>query len=361
MDFGLVNADKAQERGSSPVRGLARQLVRVEKDNLQIIRSIRTAAIATALPLLAWVFGLTDAMIPLGVGALFAGIAESNIHPAHRGRIMLWATTWLMVVSALGFLVAPNAILVVVVSACVAALSGWVGVAGPRAGIVGVLSLVLFTITAGLPETIEVSGFFVLYVGLGGFVQTALFLAINRVRPRDSGPPPSREPQTFWFRVRNPGVQQEKFVRHALSVAIAIVVATVISQFADVPHEYWIPMTVAWIFKPDQKATAVRVAERVAGTLLAIGLAFLWGTYVPAPDGALFVICAVGAYLVLAFLTGNYSIATFGVTTFVLALFAIAGDLYEQTVIFRMEATLAAGAIVVVVVFLTRERKRLKS
>jgi uncharacterized membrane protein YccC len=71
---------------------------------------------------------------------------------------------------------------------------------------------------------------------------------------------------------------------------------------------------------------------------------------------ALFAAVAVGAYLLLAFLTSNYSIATFGVTTFVLALFAIAGDLYEETVVFRLEATLGAGAIVIAVVFVGRLR-----
>jgi uncharacterized membrane protein YccC len=113
-------------------------------------------------------------------------------------------------------------------------------------------------------------------------------------------------------------------------------------------------MSVAWIFKSDQKATAVRVAERVIGTLVAVGLAFVWGTFLPAPDGLVFLLVGVGGYLLLAFLTSNYSIATFGVTTFVLALFAIAGDLYEQTVLFRLEATLAAGAIVVVVLVAER-------
>jgi uncharacterized membrane protein YccC len=124
---------------------------------------------------------------------------------------------------------------------------------------------------------------------------------------------------------------------------IAISVATVISQFLGVPHEYWIPMTVAWIFNPDQKATAMRVAERVVGTLLAIGFAFL--------------VAGAGGYLLLAFLTGNYTIATFGVTSFVLALMAMAGDFYEQTAVFRLEATLAAGAIVLVVLFATRSAK----
>jgi hypothetical protein len=334
--------------------GLARQLVRVDREKLLILRSIRTAAVATALPLIAWLAGVPEAVIPLGVGALFVGITESNIHPSHRGRIMLWATAWLVATCALGFLVAENRVLVLIFSAAVAALSAWVGVAGARAALVGVLSLVLFTVTVGLPESFDLSASFVACVGLGGLVQYGVFMMIRRSGVKRGGPPPEREPRTLWFRLRHPGGQRDTFVRHALSVAIAIGVATAISQFVEVPHQYWIPMSVAWIFKSDQKATAVRVAERVIGTLVAVGLAFVWGTFVPAPDGLVFLLVGVGGYLLLAFLTSNYSIATFGVTTFVLALFAIAGDLYEQTVLFRLEATLAAGAIVVVVLVAER-------
>jgi hypothetical protein len=334
--------------------GLARQLVRVDKEKLLILRSIRTAAVATALPLIAWLAGVPEAVIPLGVGALFVGITESNIHPSHRGRIMLWATAWLAATCALGFLVAENRVLVLIFSAVVAALSAWVGVAGARAALVGVLSLVLFTVTVGLPESFELSASFVACVGLGGLVQYGVFMIIRSSRVKRAGSPPEREPLTLWFRLRHPGSQRDTYVPHALSVAIAITVATAISQFVEVPHQYWIPMSVAWIFKSDQKATAVRVAERVIGTLVAVGLAFVWGTFLPAPDGVIFLLVGVGGYLLLAFLTSNYSIATFGVTTFVLALFAIAGDLYEQTVLFRLEATLAAGAIVVVVLVAER-------
>ncbi|MCX6494492.1 MAG: FUSC family protein [Actinobacteria bacterium] len=333
---------------------LARKIVRVERENLQIIRSLRTAGVATVLPLIAWMAGIPDAMVPLGVGALFVGIAESNIHPEHRGRIMLWATAWLTALSALGFLVAESAVLVVIASVLVAAATGWAGVAGPRPTLIGVLSLVLFTITVGLPESVELEVSFVAMVGLGGLVQTALFAVTNVARRNRVGPAPEREPTTVWFRVTHPGAQRPTFIRHAVSMGVAIGIATAISQFVDVPHQYWIPMTVAWIFKSDQNATVVRVVERMVGTLLAIGIAFLWGVFVPAPDVALFAAVAVGAYLLLAFLTSNYSIATFGVTTFVLALFAIAGDLYEETVVFRLEATLGAGLIVVVVVFMMK-------
>jgi uncharacterized membrane protein YccC len=361
MDFGSLNAPKPPERRASPIRVLARQLVRIEKTNLQIVRSIRTAGVATALPLFAWAIGIPDAIIPLGVGALFVGISESNIHQEHRARIMLWTTAWLTATSALGFIFAESPILVVLVSAVVAALSGFVGVAGPRAALVGVLSLVLFTVTVGLPENLDLSASFVAFVGLGGVVQTALFLLIHHFRPNHSSPPPAREPLALWFRLTHPGPQREPYLRHAIGLTIAIVVATAISQFVDVPHEYWIPLTVAWIFKPDQKATSLRVIERVVGTLAAIGLAFLWGTFAAAPVGVLFLIAGVGAYLLLAFLTSNYTIATFGVTTFVLALFAVAGDLYEQTVIFRLEATLVAAAIVLVVLLVSRITARPKA
>lgn len=356
-----MNAGSNKNSVSSALTHLGRQLVRVEKQNLQVIRSLRTAAIATGLPLVAWAVGQPSAMIPLGVGALFAGLAESNIHPAHRGRIMFWATAWLMATSALGFLVAHDPLMVVLMSGLVAAFTGWVGVAGQRAGIVGVLSLVLFTITAGLPQSVGLSADFVLFVGVGGFVQTVVFLLFYRVRPGNPGPVPQRESRSVWWRIRHPGEQKDTYLRHAISLTIAIVVATALSQYVAVPHEYWIPMTVAWIFKPDHNATSLRVFERITGTLLAIGVAYVWGHFVPAPTEVLFVVCGIGAYCVLAFLTGNYTIATFGVTTFVLALFAIAGDLYEETVIFRLEATLAAGAIVIVVVLLTGLRIRKKA
>jgi len=75
----------------------------------------------------------------------------------------------------------------------------------------------------------------------------------------------------------------------------------------------------------------------------------------------LFLVAGVGGYLLLAFLTGNYTVATFGVTSFVLALLATAGDYYERTVIFRLEATLVAGAIVLVVIFVVRGVARRRS
>lgn len=334
--------------------GIARQLVHVEKKNLLIRRSIRTAAVATGLPLIAWALGMPEAIVPLGVGALFVGISESNIHPVRRARFMLWTTVWLMATSALGFLVADNPIVVMLVSALVAAVSGWVGVAGPSVGLVGVLSLVLFTIAVGVPDSMHLSVASVLFVGLGGVVQIAVFLVVNRLRTSRAGTPPPRAANTLWFRLTHAGDQRDMFVRHALGVMIAILVATAISQFLEVPHQYWIPMTVAWIFKPDLKDTVTRVIERVVGTMAAIGVAFVWDTYVGSSHGLRLIVAGIGAYLLLAFLTANYTVATFGVTSFVLALFAMAGDLYEQTVIFRLLATLAAGAIVIVVIFAAR-------
>ena len=57
--------------------GIARQLVHVEKKNLLIRRSIRTAAVATGLPLIAWAAGMPEASIG-GAVALAIGIGLQN-------------------------------------------------------------------------------------------------------------------------------------------------------------------------------------------------------------------------------------------------------------------------------------------
>lgn len=77
-----------------------------------------------------------------------------------------------MITALLGYLVAPNIFITVFASAYVALAAGWAGVAGPRAALIGTLSLVIFTITAGLPEMLTLSLDFVALMGLGGLAQT---------------------------------------------------------------------------------------------------------------------------------------------------------------------------------------------
>jgi MFS family permease len=337
------------------------EIATVDHEKVLVIGALRTTAVTLGLAIAAWVLGTPQNAIPLAVSALFVGLAEAGLPVGHRWRIMLWTTTWLMFTAALGFLVAPSIFLTVLVSACVALVAGWVGVAGPRSALIGTLSLVIFTITAGLPEVITLSLDFVALMGLGGLAQTfTLVLTVLLRNPKALRVPPEAM-DSLLRRLRSPGEQRERYTRHALRLASAIAVANMISEYYSVPHQYWIPMTVAWIARPDSGGTVVRVAQRVGGTIFGVSLLVAWGIWLPKPQWALIIAIGIGAYLTFAFIWANYTIAVFGITIFIISIFALAGDLLENSVFFRVGATLAAALIVLATLVVIREPKQTKT
>ena len=62
-------------------------------------------------------------------------------------------------------------------------------------------------------------------------------------------------------------------VRFALLLASAVVVATFIAHALDGPRGYWLPMTVAFVFRPDLGPVMRRAVSRVIGTLAGVGIA----------------------------------------------------------------------------------------
>ena len=333
------------------------EIATVDHDKVLLIGALRTTAVTLSLAITAWAFGAPQNAIPLAVSALFVGLAEAGLPVGHRWRIMLWTTTWLMITALLGYLVAPNLFITVFASGCVALAAGWVGVAGPRAALIGTLSLVIFTITAGLPEMLTLSLDFVALMGLGGLAQTLVLVLSALLRnPRVLIVPPDAM-GPLWRRLRFPGEQRHRYTRHALRLALAIAIATAISEYYSVPHQYWIPMTVAWIARPDSNGTVVRIAQRVGGTILGVSLLVAWGIWLPKPQWALVIAIGVGAYLTFAFIWANYTIAVFGITIFIVAIFALASDLLETSVFFRVGATFAAALIVLATLVVIREPK----
>ncbi len=61
--------------------------------------------------------------------------------------------------------------------------------------------------------------------------------------------------------------------RFALLFAGAVVVATIIAHALDGPRGYWLPMTVAFVFRPDLGPVMRRAISRVIGTLAGVGIA----------------------------------------------------------------------------------------
>ncbi|MFN8125980.1 MAG: FUSC family protein [Candidatus Nanopelagicales bacterium] len=138
----------------------------------------------------------------------------------------------------------------------------------------------------------------------------------------------------------------DPFVRHALRLSLAIAVATVISLLLPMAHGYWVPLTVAWIAKPDLAGTVTRVVMRIGGTVVGLVLAIGLVLVVTGPVSFALAV-GFGALLVGAFLYANYTVAVAGITSFVIVLLALTGDPVRTTLVPRLVDTVIAGVIVV--------------
>jgi uncharacterized membrane protein YccC len=133
------------------------------------------------------------------------------------------------------------------------------------------------------------------------------------------------------------------FTRHAIRVAGLFLIATAIAQLDPLNHSYWIPLTVAWITKPDFAGTTLRVVERVLGTLIgviaSVLLIDLIGSSIPF-EVAMF---AAGSMITVLFIVANYTLCTVGVTIWLMAVLDIGAEPNGG----RVLQTLAAGLLVI--------------
>lgn len=323
----------------------------VERSKVVWRMPLRSSLVIVILLIAFFATGNQVSAIPVVIGALFAAVADVGEHVGHRWRTMLWTTAWLMVASALGDLVSDWAVLVVIASCAFAAVCGFVGAIGMRASLIGTLALVVLTVFAGTPQIPWEAIPNALLIGLGGVVQTAVTCLPPLIRnpslihkPQDDG--------NVLVRLRTHLHATDPFLRHAVRLALAIGIATILSLMWHREHAYWIPMTVAWVAKPDKDGTATRVVARIGGTLLGLIVVGLAVDQLGIKDAGIIITVGVGSMLALSFIWANYAIAVAGVTILVIALFspAFAGDA-RPTLWDRAVDTVVAGIITVLVSF----------
>lgn len=148
-----------------------------------------------------------------------------------------------------------------------------------------------------------------------------------------------------WRRLRESLTLSDLFARHALRLAVAIAVATVVGELLTAEPGYWVPLTVAWITKPDLAGTVGRVVMRMGGTFVGVIVATA-AAYLSTGDWAYAAVIGAGAFAVSAFLMANYTVAVTGITTFVIMLLALTGEPVGALAGWRMVDTLVAGIIV---------------
>lgn len=328
----------------------------VERGRIVTWGALRMAIVALFLIFVPWQMGQIALALPLVGGALFVGVADSGEAIGRRWRTMLWTTLWLMVAALLGGISSESAALALALAIPITLICGVAGAAGPRAGVAGVLSLVMFVVIGGAPESVRTSVQTVLLVGLGGLVITAATVIPQLVVGRGSRAVALEPIASVWHRLRGQLNWSNPFVRHATRLTITIFVAMSISEVLTLPHDYWMPMTVAWVTKPDADGTVSRVLARLAGTVM--GLLIIAAIFEAAGVRGewMALTCAVATGVVVAFIWANYAIAVAAITILFVGMFTFEGDPVGETLAVRLGCTVLAGGLVLAGSFLWRAR-----
>lgn len=323
------------------IRKDIRTSLHIERSEIHVRPALRGATVSAGLVALAVIIGQPAAAIPLAIGALFAFLAEGQAVMGRRLRMMLWTTGWLGFGTLLGGLASNAVIIGVLLSVLMAFACGFVGAGGPRAALTGVFCLVVFTVALGNSVTPSQALLNALLTVAGALVQTSITAAVVRQ------PWTLDSPDPMWQRLSQHHELRDPFIRHGIRLAIAIAIATVVSDLWTFPHSYWIPMSVAWITKPDSDGTVSRVIGRLVGTILGLGAVWTIFAVLPVDDAGVVVVVLLSAFVAALFIVANYGFAVAGITMLIVSLFFLVGDPVDQTAQWRLVATLIATAIAI--------------
>ncbi|MFM9165066.1 MAG: hypothetical protein ACKOQ0_06895, partial [Solirubrobacterales bacterium] len=118
------------------------------------IGPLRVALITGALAFAAVELVGGAAAFPLAIGAVLAGVCDPKGDIDERLRGMGLTAISVAAAAALGIVISESFPIQLAVTALVAALCGYVGLAGPKAAVAGMLTLVILVVFSGTPDPI---------------------------------------------------------------------------------------------------------------------------------------------------------------------------------------------------------------
>lgn len=341
---------------SSAIQGVLSSTTRIEKANLHWRRPLIAGIVTGLLAALCIATDHTSYAVPLALGSWFTSLIDTQQKFGLHLRTMLWTALWLSIGATLGGLASSTGYWQLLI---VAAMSMACGLAGALGGLGlgnGSLVLVMYAVFAGAPVSDRAALTTGVLVLLGAIITIVTSVVLYAIGSRDEmrEHPPAQPSVTS--RLRSHLHLSDEFVRHGARLAIVMVAATAIAHFLGWPHEYWIPMTVAWVARPGRQLTWERTWHRLLGTLagiaVATGLMFTSGN----SPYELAVLAAAGATMTLIFVRAHYALAVTGITVTVMALFAIEGQSFDLNAPYRIWATLVAGALLALGTFVWPSR-----
>ncbi|MEX1217785.1 MAG: FUSC family protein [Acidimicrobiales bacterium] len=345
----------------SVIKSAWRTTIRTDLAFFEHLRPIRSALVVFVVLTLVDQHRDTRALLPLGIGMLFASIADRGVSLRRRMTSMGGATVGITFGTGIGCLISDNQPLHIAIAGVLAGLCGLIGAAGVPSMTAGVLTLVVLTIFSGAPVDLLDWRSNSLLMLLGACImigsvllEFVIFATLRRKRTAANEMPTT----PYSVRLREHFHWNDDFVLHSFRLAIVIIIAISLEEVLDFPHSSWIPMTVAWISRPDRDGTVERVTLRVAGTLLGVAVAgSLIGLTQATSAESLFMI-GLATYIVLAFIAPNYALAVTGMTVFTFLLFHLVGYPLDGSVATYITSTLIAAVLVLVAIRIQPRKAR---
>ncbi|MGF7232341.1 FUSC family membrane protein [Arachidicoccus sp.] len=133
--------------------------------------------------------------------------------------------------------------------------------------------------------------------------------------------------------------------RHAIRVAVAIMIGAIIGHSFGVGHAYWIMMTTVIVLKPAYSLARKKNFDRISGTI--VGAIISFGIiYFTKNDTWLFVFLCIGTLISCTFSRINYFIYVIGITVMVVVVYGFINKNTMDTVLFqRLMNSLIGGFI----------------
>lgn len=194
----------------------------------------------------------------------------------------------------------------------------------------------------------------------------ALILAAFGELNEPPNPLPASLARKFWS-IHRPAWPDSQTLRslavgHALRYTVALGLATAAYRFMHLSHGYWIPLTVAFVLRPDYATTLTRGLARVVGTV--IGVLFATGVVAVLHPSPLLLTAAmlVAVWLAFSMLRANFLAFTAILTVYIVFSVAAAG-VFDPTLGEQRLAATAIGvgvALVASILWPTWEAKKVR-
>ncbi len=165
--------------------------------------------------------------------------------------------------------------------------------------------------------------------------------AAPRVRPLLRLPPIADSVTTLYANLD----LQSAACRHAIRLATAMTVATLVWQWTGLPRGYWIALTALIVLKPEFNDTFSRGLARVAGTLLGAGAATLIAVLIVPGHGVLVALILLSVWAGYALFKTNYAIFSVCITGFIVFLLVLAGVSEPVAAEYRAMTTAIGGIL----------------